>query len=207
MTQHFQCPINLQFDYNWIRIHKIFNRLVEKKNQGYFSNYVYEPAYKSKIYSIGTFGSLITNTSLTEENVEWQVWNGKFLEWLLPPEIFLLTDKLVDAGLNFVNFSYTCHYGKIKKHIDGKQIDEGLDGHCNLNYIISSTDPEAKTVSTGSNGQTEIYLSSPGKLFLLDTATPHQVINGGIREVFQLKFHSSFNEVKQFFTDNNLILK
>jgi hypothetical protein len=207
MTQNFQCPINLQFNCDWDRIHKIFNRLVEKKNQGYFSNCVYEPAYKANIYSIGTFGSLITSTSLTGEDNEWRLWNGKFLEWTLPPEIFLLTDKLVDAGLNFVNFSYTCHYGEIKKHTDGKRINEGSGGHCNLNYIISSTDPQAKTISTGPNGETELYLSSPGKVFLLDTATPHQIISNGIREVFQLKFHSSFDEVKRFFANNNLILK
>jgi hypothetical protein len=201
MSNNVQYPINVKFNYNWDRIHRVFDRLVEKKNQGYFPS-TPEPAYGSTIYSISKFGSIISSNNLTDQT--WHTWNGPFLEWLLPPEAFVLKNQIIDAGINFVSFVYTCHEGSISEHIDGKRPGEATHGHCNLNYVISSADPTAKTTSKNPNGPDECYPSVPGSAWLIDTATPHQVINSGVREVFQLKFHSPFSEVKQFFINNNL---
>ena len=138
-TNQLIAQINLTVDADWGRIRNAYNKIKEKKDSGAFSS-VYEPAYHSQLYSMGDFGFLSSNTSLTSETDIWDAWGGKLLEQLLPKSILSLRNETVSAGLNFINFGYYQHHGNISEHVDGKRADEGHDGHCNVNFIIIQYD-------------------------------------------------------------------
>ena len=203
MTHSLIAPIRLHFDTDWDRIDRIYNQLVNMKDQGKFrqSDIV---EYRAEISSLGQLGgSLITSDILTKPNL-WNIWTGDFLEKLLPQSFLDIKQQLIDSGFNFVNFAYTHHYGPIAKHIDGKTKDESHYKHCNINYIISTTDLGACTLAMHET-ITESYQSIPGTTWLIDTTVSHEIKNTGYRKVFQLKIHNSFAEVKQFFEDQGLL--
>jgi len=202
MSNQFILPISIDFDHDWIKINQVYNQLIKMIDEKKFQSYRADE-YKASVYSLGNLGGcMVVSEKLTKPNT-WYIWSGELLETLLPPKIHALKQQIIDAGLNFINFSYTQHQGSIAKHIDGKSPGEAPNGHCNLNYIISSFDSGACTVATDGIS-TEQYSSVPGSCWLLNTATYHQVNNTGNREVFQIKIHNSFAEVKKFFEDSGL---
>jgi hypothetical protein len=204
MNHQLVCPINLNFNINWSRIRKIYGKLTEKINQGVFPIYS-EPAYKAVRYDIGSYGSLITSTTLTES--EWIIWAGELLETVLPPELLQLRQDMIAEGLNFNNFNYFQHSGSIATHRDGKRIGEAPTGHCNLNFIVSCENLDAKTVAYSDTIQDhEESYYGVNSWWLLDTFVRHQVINTGNREVFQLKIFDPFEKVKKFFENRNEVL-
>lgn len=197
---HYQliCPINLNYEVDWNRIRKIYNKLVDQTSQGIYQEHP-EPSYSAVRYDIGNYGSIISSTILTD-GIVWNVWCGQLLESLLPVELLNLRQDLIDSGLNFVNFNYFQHHGNVNLHRDGKRLNEASEGQCNINYIISCDNPNTETIvySDISPGYQESY-SGAGKWWLLDTYTKHQVKNSGFREVFQLKIYNSFDKIKMFF--------
>lgn len=209
-----QCPINLQVNCDWNRIRRIYNRLIEKRYQGYFVNEVYEEEYCTHVHSINRHGAITCNTTLT--NHDWHMWIGTFLEHIITDNnVKELSKKLLDAKINFKNFGYFIHYGDINEHIDvtPKEVTESLPfkhatpGSCNLNYIISSTDQNAYTyLRDPSRGIEERYPSIVGTTNLLDPEVFHGVKNEGTREVFQIKILSPYNQVKEFLSENGLLL-
>lgn len=202
-TNLLKCPINLQFDYDWKRVNRIYQRILEKKLQGNYKS-SFEGSYDAMVYSLKTHGAVIASTSLT--NHEWNIWTGPLLEFVLPDNVQELANKLLESNLNFINFGYFIHYGEIKKHSDGVEDPRGAEGHCNINYVISSTDPNAKThLHNTKTGVCEEYPSTVGTTWILDSSVDHWVSNTGAREIFQIKVFSPFDKVKQFFADNNLI--
>lgn len=202
-THSLKCPTNLKFDYDWKRVNRIYQRILEKKSQGNYKP-SYEKSYDSMVYSLKTHGAVISSTSLT--NYEWNIWTGALLEFVLPKEIQKLSKKMSESNLNFINFGYFIHQGEIKKHRDGVDDLRGAEGHCNINYVISSTDPNAKTyLHNTTTGVYEEYPSTVGTAWILDSSVDHWVKNSGTREIFQIKVFSPFKKVKQFFIDNNLI--
>ena len=110
---------------------------------------------------------------------------------------------MLDANLKFISFGFFSQQGDIREHVDS-QVDESITGHCNINYVISCTDPNARTyLRNPETGEEEFYPSIPGRTWMLNSTIPHRVVNTGIREVFQLKVFSPFEEVRQFFDSNN----
>jgi hypothetical protein len=191
-----QCPLNLKFNCDWDRVRKIYHRINQLREQHRF-NKTYEPTYQSEVYSLGKQGSMITDHNLTDS--EWNIWTGKLLEQVLPPEVLNISSELLTANLKFINFGYFIHHGPIKKHVDGQKLDDTDNGHCNINYIVSSTDTNARTHLVDSvSGEHESYPSIVGKAWLLDSASMHWVENTGTREIFQIKVFSSFYKVKNF---------
>lgn len=202
MSSQFIHPVNLQFDIDWAKISATYDSLIKMIEQNKFQSYGAE-AYKSKVYSLGYLGGcMIVSDTLTKPHA-WWIWAGDYLEKFLGPEILNLKKEIINAGFDFVNFNYTKHQGSIARHIDGKSPGEAPDGHCNLNFIVSSTDPHACTIATD-NKTTEQYQSVTGTCWLLNTAAYHQVNNTGHREVFQIKIHNAFLDVKSFFDQLDL---
>ena len=199
MVNQFTLPISIDFDHDWSKINRVYNQLIKLVDEKKFQSHDQDEYYAS-IHNLGNFGgSMVVTYEFTKPNT-WYIWNGKLLETLLPAKIYSLKQQMTDAGLNFISFSYSQHQGPISKHIDHKSPEEATDGHCNLNYIISCSDPDACTVATDGTS-IEQYPSTAGSCWLLDTTTCHQVNNTGSREVFQIKIHNSFSEVKKFFED------
>ena len=208
------CPVNFEINCDWDRVRRIYNQLVEKKNQGYFDT-EYEPSYFSNIHSINQYGAIITDSSRLLVDHEWNSWVGSFLEYILPSNVKELSSKMLDAKINFKNFGYFIHHGEIRGHIDAVPehtmnslpFENKTGRYCNLNYVISSTDPDAYTyVKDTKRDIEESYKSTVGKLFLLDVSSSHSVVNKGTREVFQLKILSPYDQVKEFLIKNNMIV-
>ena len=71
-------------------------------------------------------------------------------------------------------------------------------GHCNLNYIVES-DPESTAYFQRPDGL-HFYRSPKNTAWLLDSTVPHWVENEGQRIVFQLRFHSPYDQVRECLT-------
>jgi len=204
MSNLMQCPVNLVFEYDWDRVRNLYNQIIEKKQQNYVKNNN-ESVYNADTYSLGKYGAMISNHTLTDH--EWNIWAGPLLEHVLPASIYEISNKLKASNLEFVNFGYFMHFGNIKEHVDPQRDDVSKNGHCNINYVIGSTDPNAKTVLFDPTTSTyESYPSTPKKTWILNSAVPHRVENRGIREIFQIKVFSPYNQVKDFFQDNGWVL-
>ena len=201
----FISQIDLKVPADWDGIRKAYWSIKERKNAGHLPDVQEVIEYQAQTYSLGNYGCMLSNTSLTSEANPWDTLFGKIVEKFLPQHILSLRDEIKFAGLNFINFGYYQHVGSIKEHIDGKKIDEGKDGHCNVNFIVDSEDPNAMTFAYNDNRQ-ESYQSIPNTTWLLNTEVVHGVNNTGRREVFQIKIYNSFGKVKKFFQEKNMLL-
>lgn len=189
---------------NWYRTRQIYDFICEQLNLGKFTNSYHEPAYNSKIISLGeNQGGIIESFHLTE-NTPWRIWTGPLLEKTIPWSE-KLKNKLLSHNLNFVNFSYSRHFKKISAHIDGKTNEEGKQGHCNLNYIIDSIDTDAYTWAKDKNNNVIKITSKNMTTLLLQTDIEHGVENSKARDTFQIKFHDSYSKIDNFLTTHKNI--
>ena len=204
-NSQFISQIDLKIQADWDGIRKVYRTIKEKKDAGHLHNVYEEIAYQAQTYSLGDYGCMLSNTSLTSEINPWDTLFGKILEKFLSENTLSLRDKIKFAGLNFINFGYYQHSGSIKAHIDGKKVNEGKDGHCNVNFIVGSEDPNSMTFALNDEHK-EFYRSIPGTTWLLNTEVVHGVDNIGCREVFQIKIYNSFDTVKKFFQEKNMLV-
>lgn len=196
--------IDLLTNTDWTRTRSIYYYLSNLIDTGYFHNKIeYEDSYKAVSYSLGNYGSIGESTILTEEL--WRVWAGPLLEMTLPwaPRVRTV---LEESGLNFVGFSYFKHTRDIKKHVDGKRPGEADAGHCCVNFITVNDDPNTITWAVDDLGQRVEYPGAVGTAWLLRTDTYHGVNNAGPREVFQLRFHSPWEQVANWISSNTEFL-
>lgn len=199
-------PLPITINHDWMRVRKIYKKLIENYEQGFFDNTVtWTKDYQSYTAGIGSYGSIIVSTSLTQ-GVKWYSWTGALLEQLLPFAQDLRI-KFENNGLKFCNFVYFQHTANIDKHVDGKQSNElgALYNQCNVNYVISSHDSHAASYFED-NLNTHVYYSTPGQAWLINSGVPHWVNNSGLREIFQIKFHDSHDRVQEYFYKNPLSL-
>lgn len=194
-------------EFDWERTQYIFQELWNLVSAGDMKDrFYYDEDYKANTYSLGNYGGVIENFSLTRGS-PWITWTGPLLESVIPWTTDL-KNKLQNSGLDFVNFTYTRHLVDIDKHIDGKSKSERIDilnsgqGHCNINYMIYCENPDSYTYVEDEKGNRSTYQSTPGTAWLLQTDVPHGVVNKGRREAFQIKFHSSFDKVKHWLEKN-----
>lgn len=209
------CPVkNLSINIDSDRIRKIYYRLREKLDYKEFK-IEYEPAYASDRASIGKYGAMsVDRSKKLVSPCDFYVWSGVFLEYLLPQELKDFAELSRQAKLNFTSFSYFEHYGELYKHYDGvpdytwaeQPFENESKKICNLNFIITSTDPNAYSYAIDKQtGIKEIYRSIPGTINLIDASADHGVINSGFREVFQMRWLSPLSEVKEFLAENNML--
>lgn len=189
-------------DTDWKTIGKIFQRLWDQIETGILEHkYYYEPSYNAKIFSMGDLGSISENRTLTDGS-PWRTWTGLLLERRLSWAKSLI-QSAKQNDINFVNFAYSRHLSYISSHVDGKTTVEKCNEHCNLNFVVKSDDPNAYTWSCD---QTEKYHCRPGTAWLLETNSIHGVENHGVRDIFQIKFHSNFLRVKTWLDNNTELL-
>lgn len=195
-------PLPFDIDVDWNRVRKIYQKIIDNYHQGFFEK---TTSWVNEHYAygadLGEHGRLSISTSLTN-GVNWYIWTGSFLERLLPFSERLKYQFQKD-NINFCNFAYMQHTTDIAKHIDGN-IDP-LIKQCNLNYIVAADDTNATSYFQDSSG-IHSYPSTPGKAWLINNSVDHWVDNQNFREVFQIRFHDSYDRVKQYLTDNPLNL-
>ena len=199
----FICQVDLTVDADWNNVRKVYHKIKEKRDAGHFHR-EYKLEYDSEVYSLGALGFISSSTSLTSESEVWDMIGGKIIEKILPADLIALRDDMTNAGLNFINFNYYQHLGHILEHVDGKEIDEGKHGHCNINYIVSSDTPNSTTFAR-KHGHEESYRSIPSTAWLLNTTINHGVRNTGLREIFQIKIFSPFDDVRQFLQERSML--
>jgi hypothetical protein len=186
---------------NWQRTELVYDFICNQLDLGLYTNSYYESAYGSKIISLGEGqGGVIESFHMTEKT-PWRIWTGPLLEKTIPWSE-KLKHRLLSHNLNFVNFSYARHFKSISAHIDGKTDKEGNQGHCNLNYIIDSSDADAYTWAKDKNNNKVTIKSENMITLLLNTATEHGVENSRPRSTFTVKFHEPYNIVDNFLTNN-----
>ena len=196
--------IDLLKNTDWKKIDKVASQLFIKIKEGKYEDHVtHEVAYNADIYSLKNNGSVIVNYGLTDGK-PWLNWCGHFLETMIPWSKNV-KDLFLKNNLNFINFSYFEHDSYVKPHIDGKKENEKNLGHCNINFIVSCEDTNARTWVRHED-ITLSYNSIPDTAWLLDTTKTHAIENNGLRKIFQIKFHDSFDIIKTFIEKNPDIL-
>jgi len=209
------CPVqNLKIEIDSDRIRKVYYRIREKLDNNELK-VEFEPVYQAYRASIGKYGAMTVDKSKKYVSAcDFYVWSGLFLEYLLPQQLKSFATKSIEAKLNFVGFSFFEHYGELIKHYDGipeytwnaQPFDNESKKICNLNLIITSTDPKAYSYAIDKvTGHKETYKSIPGTINLIDASVDHGVINVGFREVFQMRWLSPVSEVKSFLDANNFL--
>ena len=184
--------VNLEIDYNWSKVREFYHRLVKDTANGKFNQYAHEYPHEENgpmtIYGISNYGSIMHSDDLSKN---WNIWTGQLLENMIPwfPEA-----KELFKNLKLDTIKFGSNTSSVKKHVDGTFDSDPI---CNLTYIISNTDPNAKTISYNVNDPkiTKATPSIPGTAYLLDTQAPHEIISDGPREVFQFCFKNDFNYI------------
>jgi len=189
-----QAPdIPFAIDYDWSRMIRIYDVLIEKHRSGFFKNTTYRFPHIPDLeaHDIGKYGTIVTSRGLTPWE-DWYVWTGQLLDTVFP-WTQTLKDRFSEHNIDFVDISLSRHFHSISQHIDRKTAGIAEDGHCNLNYIIES-DPDARSYFESAEG-TVCYPSPQNTAWLLDSSVSHWVENEGPRIVFQLRFHSPYQLV------------
>jgi hypothetical protein len=188
MLQH----VDLKINQDWSKIKEYYNKLISEMRNGKFDKFadIYEDTINGKviIYGLGSYGSIINTDYLSKD---WNVWNGPILENMLP---WKKDAKEIFKNLNLHSFKFGSTDSSVKKHVDGPIRDYPI---CNLTYIISSADPNARTISYNKDDETvtKVAPSIVGTAFLLDIDQPHEIISEGHREVFQFCFYNKFDDI------------
>lgn len=197
--------IKFETDYDWRRMIGIYDALIEKQRAGLFDATAYSTPHVPDLvaHDIGSYGMLFTSQQLTPNEI-WYVWNGQLLETVFPWSA-KLRQKFGSHGIDLVDFSLSRHFHSIKKHTDKKAPGVATQGHCNLNYIVES-DPESTAYFQRPDGL-HFYRSPKNTAWLLDSTVPHWVENEGQRIVFQLRFHSPYDQVRECLTQYPIELK
>lgn len=181
----------------WDDVRNQYVELCDMVSNGSVTDMYDENAYGARIFCID--GGCILETVLGDPD-KWYLWAGKNLEQSIHA-CEIMRHRLVGSDLDFINFNFWSHSGSIRTHVDGHTDSEQADGHCNLNFIVSSSDHDS-FVYCESDQNTIVGNSKTGTLWLLDNNIRHGVKNTGRREVFQLRFHNTYAQVFTWLTNH-----
>ena len=205
--------VDLTIKQDWNKVRQVFDTLNKKRLLGQLdSNKQDLDSIGMAQYDIGEFGSISVDTGKivgrSTYGNGWIEFNGQLLNSLLPwtkqaKELFK------DVGLISINWITT--RASVNLHTDYINFDD-IDApyyinstdkknqQCKLNYIVSSLDPDAVTISYDHHDATKTWQtkSIPGTAFLLDTQYPHEVKNNEYREVLTFLFNNDYKVISEF---------
>jgi len=192
--------VNLTINFDWSRVSKAYDSVILKTQND--SNFTYKKEWVADISSLGPAGIIIHDNMLS---TNWNIWSGPMLLSLLPWRTQL---NDVFQGLTIHSISFLVADHNISKHTDGRSIEEQNIPFTNLNYIIRSDDSEARTFLYDLDWETILgtYSSTPNTAWIINPDYPHEVEVAARREVFQIKFANSFQEVYDFLNTRQLVL-
>ena len=196
-------PLPLTINCDWTRMRKIYSKLIDNYHNGFFDNQTWVPNAKYMACDIGHHGRLAVGDTVTPDI--WFAWSGPLVEAIIPwAQSFKKLTK--DAGIFLQNFAFHCHSGDIFRHRDSKDGADMRyqDRQCNLNFIVSS-DNQSKSYFEQKDG-IHYYVGKNNHAYLIDSSVPHWVENSHHREIFQIRFHSTYAEVKEFLQSRSLTL-
>jgi hypothetical protein len=187
---------------DWDTIRHYLDIAREQIRQGRWDHKkIYDQSTKTEHYSLESHG-VISDIEI-DDHAFWTFWDGAWVESLLPWTRGMRA-KLAEAGLPVTNIYYSSNSVTIPAHKDRKFLGVNSDQpHTNINYVISSENPEASyTWVRDEQGQELRYYSHPGKLWMINASNLHGVVTDGFRDVLGMKFHYPFDQVKNFFDRN-----
>lgn len=193
MLKRIEIDCGLLDSINWSEVRERYSQLCDLARTESITDIYSEAAYGSRIFCID--GGAIIETTIGDPDT-FYLWAGGGLEASLS-QCSIMRDRLSNSKLNFVNFNFFSMTSSLLTHVDGKTDAERNIGHCNLNFVVSSSDLEASIYFEHDHGITWAK-TTPNTLWLIDTDIPHGVKNSGLREVFQLMFHSPYSEVLEW---------
>ena len=194
-TSHLLRKVDLQIlNQNWDRVRKLHKTVSSARDEKKYTTAEYEEQFQITHYKFDSKVELAYSNTLSKN---WDVLSGPMLIMTLPwykqyEEIFQ------PLNLNYVGWSVTT--GNLSLHQDvARESEKHLD-HCNINYIVYSEDPNARTVvyDVDDNTIQASYPSTPGEAHLLRIEYPHELISTGYREILQFKFHNTYQEIADF---------
>jgi hypothetical protein len=182
---------------NWDRVRTCLKIAQEEISKGNWDHRkICDSKMNSDVYSLECNGGIVINRV---GGTEWIFWNGEWFENLLP-WVLPIREKFAKAGLPIENITYHAHSGSISPHKDIAYLGEFWDKpHTNINFIISSEDPEnSYTWVRDEFGNEMRYYSYPNKLWLLNASNLHAVVTTKFREGLIIKLRYSFDDVNNF---------
>jgi len=192
--------INLTINFDWKRISKAYDVVLSKSYDK--SNWQYKKEWVANTADLGSLGLIISDKLLSKD---WNIWSGSMLLSMLPWRHQL---NEVFSGLTIHSISFLVAHHPIEKHVDGRSPEEKDIPFTNLNYIVGSENTETRTFLYELDWETVLgsYLSIPGTAWILNPDYPHEVEVSARREVFQIKFANSFQEVYDLLSTRQLVL-
>lgn len=185
--------IDFYIDQDWSKLISAYDTIRKQWISGDLKGQKWVEEYQTYQYNFGSFGSLVSLDSISEQENSAAMLNGQIVESFLP-WIKQLKQDMSEVDLIAITFFET--NGPIKKHVDGVIKDHNFKGHCRLNYVISDCDA---VTYVDNNGTIESYPSQSATAWLLDTQKPHWVENHSTRHLFQLAFNRPYREVLDWF--------
>lgn len=200
-----ESPLPLTIKCDWTRMNRVYQKLLENFNYGFFDDVKqWVPNAKYTACDIGVHGRWAVDNKTVQP---WFLWTGPLLESIIP-WAKKLREKTARAGILLQNFGYHYHDFDIYKHVDSKETADRKyqSEQCNINFIIKCSDPPGKSFFERADG-THYYVSQENCAYLIDSSVPHWVENQSYREILQIRFHSRYDMVKDFFQKNPLELE
>lgn len=202
---HLQRQVNLTIVQDWNKTRQVYQKIKQKIDNGELEKTATQGGYHekdvAKDYAMPGSGKMTVTHGWSKD---WNFWHGPLLYATFPwykqaVEYF--------SGLNLSSIMWVVSREAIVNHIDMKDIHDPVNTdpddppQCKLTYIVSSEDPDAKTVSYDINnpGIRASYPSIPNTAWLLATGHPHEVVaRPGLREILQFKFDNTYQEVSDY---------
>lgn len=186
--------LSLLKGYDWSAVLQRYRDLCQEAEQGKLQGSLTQLGpYTYKTYDLPQ-GILTYYDGLVTTG--WYQWVGGYLE-SIADVCAVIRQRLDTHDLKLVNFNFYQIESDIKPHVDQKEPGEADDGHCNLNYIVSSQDDCCSAYVDTIQGRQSMTLLEH-ECYLIDTTVRHGVYNKGQRAVFQIKFHSSAQKVRDW---------
>jgi hypothetical protein len=118
-------PLPIQINYDWKRLRRVYHKLIENYNYGFFNQVHWNDNIQHTACDLGRHGQIVISNNITEGT--WIIWNGSLLDSILPwaKDLRLRTRQ---AGIFLKGFAFHYHYGNITRHIDKKTDNEVVEG-------------------------------------------------------------------------------
>ena len=206
--------VDLTIKQDWNKVRQVFDTLNKKRLLGQLdSNKQDLDSIGMAQYDIGKFGSMSVDTGKivgkSTYGNGWTEFSGPLLISLLP---WTKQAKELFKNVGLISINWITIRASVNLHTDYMNFDDinapyyvnstdKKNQQCKLNYIVSSLDPDAVTISYDHHDTTKTWQtkSIPDTAFLLNPEYPHEVKNTGYREILTFLFNNDYKVVSEFF--------
>ena len=193
-----QKQVDLLIEQDWSKNRKTLQMLNDRRESGQLDSFKEEYGYLKKThYNIQNVGSLGVEDESINEKSGWTTFDGPLLNSLLP-WVKQAEELFKELNLELIQWITIDSILPLHSDIDYDKKETG--SKCRINFIVTSEDPDAVTISYDRHDATKTW-STPsisGTAFLLDIGYPHEVKNDKHREIISFTFKNSYTIISEF---------